>query len=70
MLGQRRRRWTNIKPTLGQRPVFAGGGGEVQVTYGKMMVTSSQCRFTADQAGPPRGKNNTNPIAISRHKRR
>ena len=24
MLGQRRRRWTNIKPTLGQRCVFAG----------------------------------------------
>ena len=23
MLGQRRRRWTNIKPTLGQRLVFA-----------------------------------------------
>ena len=25
MLGQRRRRWTNIEPTLGERLVFAGG---------------------------------------------
>ena len=24
MLGQRRRRWTNIKPSFGQCPVFAG----------------------------------------------
>ena len=24
MLGQRHRRWPNINPTLGQRPVFAG----------------------------------------------
>ena len=24
MLGQRRRRWTNIEAALGERPVFAG----------------------------------------------
>ena len=27
MLDQRRRRWAIIEPTLGQRLVFAGGGG-------------------------------------------
>ena len=26
MLGQRRRRWANVGPTLFQRVVFAGGG--------------------------------------------
>ena len=26
MLGQRRRRWTNIKPALGHRSVFSGWG--------------------------------------------
>ena len=49
MLGQRLRRWTNIKPTLGQRLVFA-----------EMHAGSEHCQCVTNQVEP----NKCNPSNV------
>ena len=49
MLGQRRRRWANIKISLFQRVVFAGSVGRVQ------MFVSSMLRATVGVSGGGEG---------------
>ena len=41
LLGQRRRRWTNSKLTLGQRLMFAGKTNFMQLLY----IHSKHCEF-------------------------
>ena len=45
MLGQRRRRWTNIEPTLVQRIVFAGHNGLLEKTTvpGRLLKDTLEC---------------------------
>ena len=45
MLGQRRRRWANISPTLGQRLVFAG-----QLTANKKLIPTPKPTHQAENA--------------------
>ena len=48
MLAQRRRRWANISPALGQRVVFAGIG----LRYSKIITTLGQRHFLFSAISP------------------
>ena len=46
MLGQRRRRWTSIKPTLGQRLVFANWDEIHTITFTQNVCQILECGFS------------------------
>ena len=55
MLGQRRRRWTNIEPTMGECLVFAGGctgviHWPIAGMAGPALMTSAQRRASTTAA--------------------